>query len=329
MMQVKKISALLFCAASLVFAAGCGKAKNETSGSSASAAPGKTLGISIPAQDHGWTGGVAFWAARAKEDIEKANPDIKVLIAAAATSAEQVDKIENLLVQGIDALVVLPNEPKPLTNVCTRAAGKGVRLIVVDRGLTKDVQTLYVAGDNAGFGRRSAEVIARELNGEGDIVIMEGVPCQVNTDRVEAFREVMKKYPKIRILESQTSNWQTERGLTLMENFLQKYPKIDAVWAGDDDVLAGALKAYQESKRGDVKLFVGGGGSKFIVKKILDGDPLVRQTVTYPPRMIYVAAQEAVKLLHGVQPAEKKLIVPAEEINRENAKDFYFPASSY
>ena len=199
----------------------------------------------------------------------------------------------------------------------------------MDRGLTKDVQDLYVAGDNAGFGRLSAEVIARELGGKGDIVVMEGVPCQVNTERVEAFRDVMKKYPGIRILESQTSEWKTERGLQLMENFLQKYPKIDAVWTGDDDVLTGAFKAYQESGRKDVKLFVGGGGAKSVMKKIMDGDPLIRQTVTYPPKMIYVAAEEAWKLLSGETPAEKKRIVPAEEIHAANAKDFYFPDSSY
>lgn len=318
-MKINVLTAALFAVA-MAFLPGCGKGKTASK---------KVIGISIPAADHGWTGGVVYWAEQAKKDIEKANPDIEVRIATAMSSGEQVDKIENLMIRGMNVLVVLPNEPAPLTNVCTKATKKGVKLIVVDRNLTQSVEDLHVAGDNAGFGKACGEVIAKELKGKGTVVVMEGIPCQVNTDRVNAFMEVMKKYPGIKILESQTSNWQTERGLTLMENFLQKYKQIDAVWAGDDDVLLGALKAYQESKRKDVKMFLGGGGNKEVVKRILDGDPLVRQTVTYPPKMIYTAAFEAVKILSGEPVKNKIKIVPADVITPANAKDHYYPDSAY
>lgn len=319
-MKINILTAAVFTAA-MVFLPGCGKKSPDQTK--------KIIGISIPAADHGWTGGVVYWAEQAKKDIEKKYPGYEVRIATAMSSGEQVDKIENLMIRGMNALVVLPNEPAPLTNVCTKVTKKGIKLIVVDRNLTQRVEDLHVAGDNAGFGKACGEVIAKKLNGKGTVVVMEGIPCQVNTDRVNAFMEVMKKYPGIKILESQTSNWQTERGLTLMENFLQKYKKIDAVWAGDDDVLLGALKAYQESKRKDVKMLLGGGGSKAIIKRILDGDPLVSQTVTYPPKMIYNAAFEAVEILSGKPVANKVKIVPAEIITTVNAKENYYPDSAY
>ena len=319
-MKINTLTAAVFTAA-MVFLPGCGKKSPDQTK--------KIIGISIPAADHGWTGGVVYWAEQAKKDIEKKYPGYEVRIATAMSSGEQVDKIENLMIRGMNALVVLPNEPAPLTNVCTKVTKKGIKLIVVDRNLTQRVEDLHVAGDNAGFGKACGEVIAKKLNGKGTVVVMEGIPCQVNTDRVNAFMEVMKKYPGIKILESQTSNWQTERGLTLMENFLQKYKKIDAVWAGDDDVLLGALKAYQESKRKDVKMLLGGGGSKAIIKRILDGDPLVSQTVTYPPKMIYNAAFEAVEILSGKPVANKVKIVPAEIITTANAKENYYPDSAY
>ena len=94
--------------------------------------------------------------------------------------------------------------------------------------------------------------------------------------------------------------------------------------------MLGALKAYQESGRKDVKLFVGGGGSKNIIKKIMDKDPAVRLTVTYPPQMILVAAEQAVKLIKNqAVPADKRLVVPAEVITFENAADNYYPDSAY
>lgn len=313
-MKCTKLLALLACGCLL---ASCGEngQKKET-----------VIGISIPSADHGWTGGVVYWAEQAEKDIEQKHPEIDVVISTGKSSSEQVSGIENLLMKGITKLVVLPHEPGALTAVCKRAKQRNnVELIVVDRGLSEQVQDLEVVGDNRAFGKACAEGIAKELNGKGTVVTMEGVPCQVNTDRMEGFREVMKNYPGITILQSERADWSEEKGYKVMENMLAKFPAIDAVWTGDDDVLRGALNAYSKSSRSDVKIMVGGGGSKFVVKKVLDKDPLVRLTVSYPPKMIYVAAQEAVKR----SSAEKRIVVPADTIRQENAGDFYYPDSKY
>ncbi len=286
------------------------------------------IGISIPSADHGWTGGIVWWAEQAKKQLEEKG--CKVILSTAKDSAEQVDKVENLLVQDLDALVILPHEPSPLTAICKKVAEKGIFLTVVDRGLDEPVHNLYVAGDNAGFGRLSAETMVKQLNGKGRIVVMEGIPCAVNSDRVNAFNEVMKANPGIEILASQSADWNTEKGLKLMENYLQKFKEIDGVWTGDDDVLLGALKAYEESGRKDIKCFIGGAGSKAIVKMVLDKNPLVPSDVTYPPRMIENAVLNTYNALAaGQRPAGETVIVPAEVITPENAADFYFPDSMY
>ena len=274
---------------------------------------------------------MVYWASQAKKDIETANPGVKVLVTAAKDSADQVSGIENLLVRKVDALVVLPNEPAPLTPVCKAASKAGVRLVVVDRGLSEPVEALEVVGDNPGFGRVSAEQIAATIGGKGRVALMQGVLCQVNTDRVEAFKAVMAGYPGIEIVEEGVSDWSPEKGMRLMENYLQKHPAgtLDAVWAGDDDVLVGAKKAYEASGRTDLKTLLGGGGSKAVVKMILDGDKLVTQTVTYPPKMIYEAAMAAVKVLAGETPATGRVVVPAAVVDASNAADNYFPDSAY
>lgn len=321
-MKLKFVAAALCAAAGLLFSTGCGEAKSN--------ANTIKIGVSIPAADHGWTGGIVWWAEQAKKSWEKKDPNVRVIISTAKDAAEQVDKIENLLVQKVDALVVLPQEPGPLTSICTKASKQGKYLVVVDRGLTKDVQNVTVAGDNAGFGKAAADALVKQLNGKGDILVMEGIPCPVNSDRVNAFKAEIAKHPGMKILESQSAYWDTEKGLKLMENYLQKYPKIDAVWVGDDDVLLGALKAWQESKRSDIKLIVGGGGSKQIVKRILDGDPVVPLTVTYPPRMIAVGVDYAVAGARK-QPltTEERVVIPSEIVDKTNASKFYFPDSAY
>lgn len=287
------------------------------------------IGVSIPSADHGWTGGIVYWAEKTKKELEAKDPSLKILLSTASDSASQVSQIENMMVQKIKALVILPHEPAPLANICREVQKKGAYLVVVDRNLAGNFQDLAIAGDNSGFGKACGEVMAKELKGKGNILIMEGALCDVNTLRVKAFREVMKKYPNIRILDSQITNWNTEQGLTLMENYLRKYKKIDGVWAGDDDVLMGALKAYEESKRKDVKLFVGGGGSKVIIKKIMDKDPLIPVNVTYPPEMIAHGIKKAVEAAKGKADPRKKILIKAEIITRENAAKFYNPDSIY
>ena len=132
------------------------------------------------------------------------------------------------------------------------------------------------------------------------------------------------------MLDSQSAYWDTEKGLKLMENYLQKYPAVDAVWVGDDDVLLGALKAYEESGRRDIRYFIGGAGAKHVVKMILDGNPLVPFDVTYPPRMIETGLQHALAGAKG-RPLtrDKMVVVPAEVITRENAAQYYYPDSIF
>lgn len=318
-----KIFTLAFC---LLFVfSGC-----KRQGSGAVSGDVLTIGISIPSMDHGWTGGVVWWAEQAKKKWEAEDPNIRVLLSTARDASEQVDKVENLLIQGINALVILPHEPGPLTQVCEQARQQGVKLVVVDRGLDKPIHDVFVAGDNPGFGRSCGEALVKQLEGKGKIVIMEGIPCPVNSDRVNAFMEVIKKSPGIEVLDSQAAYWDPEKGLRLMENFLQKYPAIDAVWTGDDDVLLGALKAYEESGRRDIRYFIGGAGSKAVVKMILDRNPAIPFNVTYPPAMIATAVDFAVQALRQKLPeGQQTHIMPAEIITPENAAKHYFPDSVY
>ena len=272
------------------------------------------------------------WSAeQAKKNLEAANPDLQVIVTSSANTADQVNRIENLVARNVDALVVLAQEPGPITDICARAREQGIFLVVVSNPLDKPVQDVFVNGDNRSFGAAAAKAMGRLLGGKGEILMMEGVPCPINKDRVESFREVLAaEFPGIRILESQASWWNTEKGLALMENFLQKYPKIDAVWAGDDDVLIGALKAYEESGRKDVKAMIGGGGSKKTVKMILDGNSVVKATVTYSPRMLERGVEEALAgLRNGKKAVSKEVIIPSQIVTRENAKEHYFPDSVY
>lgn len=307
--------------ASLFF--GCGGSKDGTP-----KAKSCRIGVSIPAATHGWAGGVVWAAEQAQKKY--GGSEVEIFFATSPDPAAQANSIEDLMVKDLDALVVMAQEPGPITQICKRAKEQGIFLTIVSNPLTEPVQDIFVNGDNTSFGDAAGKAIIDILAGKGDILVMEGIPCPINTQRVDGFKNALKDAPGIKILESQPAGWNTEKGLALMEGFLLKYPKIDAVWAGDDDVLLGAIKAYRESGRKDVKAFVGGGGAKLVVKMILDNDPIVKATVTYPPQMIETAIDATVHAL--ANPSEKpqaEIIVKSQIVNKENAASHYFPDSVY
>ena len=294
------------------------------------------IGVSIPTADHGWTGGINYWAAKAIEDWEAKRDDIEFFLVASSDPQRQVSDVEDLMVKGIDALVILAHDSAPLTPIVAEAYESGIYVVSVDRGLLLPVQDVYIAGDNPGLGRVSGKWIAEELNGEGKIVALEGIPCVINTERVEAFEAEIAKYPGIELLDSQPAYWSADKGYEVMSNYLQKYPEIDAVFAQDDDILIGVLAAYEESGRNDIGTFLGGAGSKIMVKKVMDGDPLVRADVTYPPSMIGTGVSLAVfgvtgEPLEGFyqQKVPSQIILAAELVTPENAELYYEPDSVF
>lgn len=311
---------ILFVMMLALCVAGCGKSENKL-----------RIAVSMPSATHGWTGGVVWHAQQAKQRIEAANPDVEIIIAASENAASQVSAIESLTMQSPDALVVMGQEPEPLLDACRRAKQNGAALVVVSNPLPEPIHDLFINGDNGSFGAAAGEAMGKALNGKGRILVMEGVPCPINTERVQSFRKVLQeKYPRITVLDSLPADWNTEKGLRLMENFLQKYAAIDGVWAGDDDVLTGAWKAYQESGRKEIRAFVGGGGAKSIVKMVLDNNTPVKATVTYPPQMIAVGMEKALEALRNNRTfAEKEIVVPSEIVTPENAANYYFPDSLY
>jgi len=295
------------------------------------------IGVSIPSADHGWTGGLVYYAQMAIKDISAKDKNVQFTLALADSPQKQVSDVEDLMVKGVNALVVLAYDSSTITPTIKKAKDKGIYVVSVDRGLTDPVQDVYIAGDNPGLGKVAAEYMGAAMGGKGNMVVLEGIPSVINTERVQAFNDVMKaKYPGIKILDSQPADWSTQKGLEVMQTYLQKYPQIDAVWAQDDDVLIGVLQAYRESGRKDIKLMIGGAGSKQMIKRVMDGDPLVQADVTYPPSMIYPAINLAVLGVRGQNlPGfiQKKLpseiIISAELINKANAKQYYDPNSMF
>ncbi len=315
------LAAAIAATAALAAAAGAQAQTNEVN-----------LGVAIPAATHSFTAGIVFWANQAKKDLEKAHKGLKVTVKTASGAPEQANQLQDLLTATkINTLVIFPFESAALTKPVAQVKAKGVYVTVVDRGLTDtSAQDAYVSGDNTAFGRIPAEYLAKTLGGKGNIVALRGIPTTIDNERMDAFNAVLKNHPDIKLLDAKHGNWNRDDAFKVMQDYLTRFKQIDAVWAADDDMAVGVLKAIEQAKRKDIKIVFGGAGAKDMVKTLIDGkNPLIQANVSYSPKFIY----DAIKLTAEARLKGEKLpastIIPSVLITKENAKQFYFPDSPF
>lgn len=289
-----------------------------------------TVGVSIPAATHGWTGGVNWWADRAEGILEERYPNLDFVIVTAGGAGEQANDLQDLVaIEQIDALVILPFESDPLTEPVAQVKEQGVFVTVVDRGLADDtIRDVYVAGNNPQMGRVSCEYIAEELGGEGQIVILRGIPTVIDNQRFDACMEVLED-TDIEVLDSEYANWNRDDGFEVMQDFLTRFERIDAVWAQDDDIAVGVIAALEQANRENEMFVVGGAGMKEMIARVMEGDDLVPVDVLYPPSMIATAMEVTALRYVSDVPVLGEYILDATLITPENAERYYFPDAAF
>lgn len=290
----------------------------------------KTIAVSIPAATHGWTGGVVYHAEQAAKEINAAFPHLDVVVKTSPSATAQVSALEDLSAsRKLDALVILPFTSEELTGPVEQVKAAGTFIAVVDRGLTDpSIQDLYVAGDNIAVGANTAKWLAEKLDNKGQIVVLRGIPTVIDDERIKGFTDVIAE-TDIKILDIQYANWNQDEAFTLMQDYLAKYPHIDAVWANDDDMLLGVLEAMKQSGRSEIKYALGGNGMKDVVELVKAKNAITPISTPYPPSMIKSAIYMTAAQFSGQAPMRGSFKLDAPLITPENADQFYFPDSPF
>ena len=347
---MRSLIACLLAVVAVLFAGACKESSQPTTtaaagGPSEIAGSTLTIAVTVPAADHGWTAGVGWWARKAMAQ----HPQVHWVYATADKPEKQIADIKDMMAQQkLDGLVILCTESAPLTPIAREVHDNGIYIVNVDRGFLEPIADVFLEGDNKAFGRKSAEFIAERMGGRGNLVILRGIPCTVDTDRYEAAMEVFTQHPDIKILGVQPGYWNRQKGLEVMQTFLQ-HKQIDAVWAQDDDMAEGAEQAIKEAGRDKEMWIFGGAGKKDIVKRVMDRDPMYPADITYPPAMIAAGIHTCVYKLGGIDKARLAELMPAhisldlddvtgearhikldvDLITPENARKYYFPDSVF
>ena len=299
-------------------------------GGAAMAQDTKTIGVSIPAADHGWTAGVVYHAERVAELIRKEHPNANVIVKTSPDPASQANAIQDLAVQGLDALVILPTDPDPLVNAIKEVKAKGTFVTIVDRApsvMDSSVRDLYVAGNNPALGQVAGEYIKANTP-DAEVVVIRGLPIPIDQQRQDGFDKGIEG-SNVKVLDRQFGNWNRDDAFKVMQDYLTKYPKIDVVWCQDDDMAVGVLQAIEQAGRTDIQYVVAGAGSKEMIKKVMDGDKMIPVDVVYPPAMVGTAMELTAAAIFNQVPVHGTYTLDATLVTKENAANYYFPDSPF
>jgi ribose transport system substrate-binding protein len=224
---------------------------------------GRTIGLVLKTLNH------PFFIDMQKGAEDAANKLKVNLIVQAAERELDVEKqmqiIENLIQRKVDAICVTPSGSRELVPVILKANKAGIPILTMDTRV--DSATLvnaggevitYIGSDNYEGGRIAGAYLSEKLNGKGNVAILEGIPGHETGDaRLRGFRTAISDFPGIKVVASQTANWERDQGFNVFQNILQSNPEVEALFACSDLMALGAIEAIAAAGKTGKILVVG------------------------------------------------------------------------
>ncbi|SFY33182.1 inositol transport system substrate-binding protein [Paracoccus pantotrophus] len=263
-----------------------------------------------------------FVMARKTAFIEaaKSDPDIEINFADANNdAARQLDQIDNLIAQGVNALVVVPVDFEGIVPGVEKANEAGIPVIAL--GIqSAGGQSTFVGSKNIDAGRMQGEFMKEKLPQDAKILYLQGTPGLYHSqERKKGFEEALER-PDVTILASLSGNYDRAEGMKVTEDWIQSFPEFNAIVAANDQMALGALQALQAAGRLDGVMISGVDGTPDALNAIKAGE--MSQSIFQNAAGQAEAAFEVVEMIKkGEEPPAEKL-VPFESITAENVDQY-------
>lgn len=232
-------------------------------------------------------------AAAEKEDFEVISSD------AQDDSSTQLDDVEDMIQQDIDILLINPADSDAVVSAIELANDEDIPVITVDRESEGGDVVTHIASDNVEGGEMAAEYIDEELDGEGNLVELEGVSgASATRERGEGFHNVIDDNDDFDLVSQQSADFDRTEGLSVMENILQSDDDIDAVFAHNDEMALGAVEALESKDMLDDVTIVGFDATDDGQEAVEDGK--MDASIAQQPELIgETSIEEAEKVVNG------------------------------
>jgi ribose transport system substrate-binding protein len=232
---------------------------------------------------------------------------------------KQVQQVEDFIQKKVDAMVIQTVDTSGIVTAIELANSAGIPVLTTGETPAGGEIKVSIGFDNFESGENAGKYLAEKLNGKAKIVELIGVLGQ-ETSRIksEGFRSVIDQYPDMELLDSQPAEYDRATAMNVMENFLQKYPELNAVYAANDEMALGAIQAIKAANRLDEITVIGNDGTDDALNSIKDGEMTATNAT---PAFIqgYIGVDMAVRTLDGENVpskiVEKNFIITKEEVD--------------
>jgi ribose transport system substrate-binding protein len=151
-----------------------------------------------------------------------------------AGPSEQIADLQNLISQGVDAIIVNPSDREALNPVIEEAAAQDIVVVAVDQAVTSE-QAYIATNDQVAYGRLGAEWLFEKLGGSGNVVYMRGIDgVPADTDRDNGFRAALEQYPDINVVSEVFTGWDFSKGGQQALEILNT-EQVDGIWTSGID----------------------------------------------------------------------------------------------
>jgi inositol transport system substrate-binding protein len=246
---------------------------------------------------------------------------VKLIVNDAQRNAErQVQQVETFVAQKVGAIILNPCEVEASSPAVDKALAAGIPVVNVNSE-TRSAPTAFVGSPDEESARIAMEYLAKRLNGQGNVLMMHGFMGQAaQIKRDQGAREVLAKYPGLKLLAEQTAEWDRAKAMSLMENWIQAHgSRIQAVFAQNDEMAMGAVLALERANLKDRVVVAGVDAIRDALQAVSDGrlDATVFQDARGQGA---IAVETAVKLARG-EPCEAKTLIPFRLVTKQEAME--------
>ncbi|MBQ0214081.1 ribose ABC transporter substrate-binding protein RbsB [Proteus vulgaris] len=226
--------------------------------------------------------------------------------------AKELANVQDLTVKGTRLMLINPTDSDAVGNAVILANKAKIPVITLDRVANKGEVVSHVASDNRLGGKMAGDYIAEKVANDAKVIQLEGITgTSASRERGEGFKQAVDAH-KLNVLASQPADFDRTKGLNVMQNLLTAYPAVQAVFAQNDEMALGALRALQTAGRSDV-LVIGFDGTDDGIKAVNRG--MLGATIAQRPDQIgIIGIQTADKILKGEKvdatiPVELELVI--------------------
>jgi len=226
-------------------------------------------------------------------------------------SAKELSNVEDLVSQKVGVILINPTDSDAVGAAVKVANKANVPVVTLDRGANSGAVVTHIASDNIAGGKMAGAYLAKLLDNKGKVVELQGIAgTSAARDRGQGFHDALPK--TITVVASQVADFDRTKGLSVMENILQAQPSIDGVFAHNDEMALGALKAIQASGR--KILIVGFDATDDAVAAVKAGT--LAATVAQQPALIGSLGVNAAKDILAGKKLAKSIPVPLKLVTK-------------